>query len=321
MVEDPESLLTIRQASKLLNVHRDSLRRWEKQGKITSLRIGSRKDRRFYLKDLLAIASPAPAAPVQKIQPAHEHTDEILLAIREASWIFFDVGYTLAALFPSRGDIYASIAYDYGYRLDPLLINRLFYDVEQEWDKEKILFQPLTKASNELVATFYAHYNAEVLIRAGLPRAQQREAQNIGRKIYDAVCSDPTLWRTYTHTEPLLDQLTRHGKKVAVIENLDSRTVGLLKSWKIDRFFSFILCGGDEDVQLRKPDPHIFTLALKKAGIEAKQAVYIGDHYSNDVVGPRRAGMTPILFDPQRLYPNPDCLTLHSFAPLIEKLL
>lgn len=321
MVEDPESLLTIRQASKLLNVHPDSLRRWEKQGKIASLRIGSRKDRRYYLKDLFAIASPATVTPIQKIQPAAENRDQILHAIRKASWIFFDVGYTLAALFPSRGDIYASVAYDYGYQLDPILINRLFYTVEQEWDNEKILFQPLAKASGELVATFYAHYNAEVLMRAGVPRAQQSEAQTIGRKVYDAVCSDPTLWRTYTHTEPLLVQLTKQGKKMAVVENLDNRTISLLKSWNIDQHFSFILCGGDKSVQLRKPDPHIFTLALKKAGIEAKQAVYIGDHYSNDVVGPRRVGMTPILFDPQRLYPDADCLVTRSFTPLIERLL
>jgi len=39
------SLLTISQAAKLLNVHPDTLRRWERQGVLSTVRVGSRKDR------------------------------------------------------------------------------------------------------------------------------------------------------------------------------------------------------------------------------------------------------------------------------------
>ncbi len=40
-------LLTIKEAAKLINVHPNTLRNWEKEGKIQAVRIGSRRDRRY----------------------------------------------------------------------------------------------------------------------------------------------------------------------------------------------------------------------------------------------------------------------------------
>lgn len=40
-------LLTIKEAAKLINVHPNTLRNWEKEGKIEAVRIGSRRDRRY----------------------------------------------------------------------------------------------------------------------------------------------------------------------------------------------------------------------------------------------------------------------------------
>ena len=44
--ELPE-FLTIKQASEFLNVHPNTLRNWDKQGRLKSVRIGARGDRRF----------------------------------------------------------------------------------------------------------------------------------------------------------------------------------------------------------------------------------------------------------------------------------
>ena len=40
-------LYTMKEASKFLSVHPDTLRRWEKSGHIKSIRIGARRDRRY----------------------------------------------------------------------------------------------------------------------------------------------------------------------------------------------------------------------------------------------------------------------------------
>lgn len=55
--ELPE-LLTIKQASQLINVHPNTLRNWEREGKIVAVRIGSRRDRRFYKVTLMSISQP-----------------------------------------------------------------------------------------------------------------------------------------------------------------------------------------------------------------------------------------------------------------------
>ena len=40
-------LLTIRQAAEVLNVHVETLRRWDKSGKLKAVRINERGDRRY----------------------------------------------------------------------------------------------------------------------------------------------------------------------------------------------------------------------------------------------------------------------------------
>lgn len=51
----PRSMLTVGETSKLLNVHRNTLRRWSDKGIIKSYRIGPRSDRRFKYDDILEV--------------------------------------------------------------------------------------------------------------------------------------------------------------------------------------------------------------------------------------------------------------------------
>jgi len=45
-------LLTIRQAAEVLNVHVETLRRWDKSGKLKAIRVNERGDRRYKPEDL-----------------------------------------------------------------------------------------------------------------------------------------------------------------------------------------------------------------------------------------------------------------------------
>jgi HAD superfamily hydrolase (TIGR01549 family) len=52
------------------------------------------------------------------------------------------------------------------------------------------------------------------------------------------------------------------------------------------------------DVGIRKPDRRIFEIALKKIGVEASSAIFIGDSPRADIVGANRCGMVSVLKDP-----------------------
>ena len=49
---DTPELLTIKEAAKLINVHPNTLRNWEKEGRISALRVGPRRDRRYFKSSL-----------------------------------------------------------------------------------------------------------------------------------------------------------------------------------------------------------------------------------------------------------------------------
>jgi len=78
--------------------------------------------------------------------------------------------------------------------------------------------------------------------------------------------------------------------------------------------FDFTLAGGE--VQSFKPERGIFDEGLRRAGTSASETMYVGDNYFADVVGSRRAGLWPVLYDPDIIFPDADCTTMRSFDEL-----
>src|SRR5258706_3968734 len=78
---DPDGLLDIHEAARLLGVSATSLRRWTNSGVLPHLRIGGKRERRFRRGDLLALLDPAPAGPAAPpTRRARGRSDRFLLA-------------------------------------------------------------------------------------------------------------------------------------------------------------------------------------------------------------------------------------------------
>jgi HAD superfamily hydrolase (TIGR01509 family) len=53
-----------------------------------------------------------------------------------------------------------------------------------------------------------------------------------------------------------------------------------------------------EEAGVSKPDPAIFRLALERIGVDAEEAVMVGDAWHTDIAGARAAGLRAIWFNP-----------------------
>ncbi|MBN1978643.1 MAG: HAD family hydrolase [Anaerolineae bacterium] len=69
----------------------------------------------------------------------------------------------------------------------------------------------------------------------------------------------------------------------------------------IRHFFECIVLS--EEFGIRKPDPAIFWHAAGLLGREPEECLYVGDSYTADVVGAKRAGLPVCWFNPNGLHP------------------
>jgi len=112
----------------------------------------------------------------------------------------------------------------------------------------------------------------------------------------------------------LLEFLKEAGYILGVVSNREKPFQEELIQLELDACFQFSLAGGE--VNSYKPDGVIFERALELAGVSAQETIYVGDNYFADILGSRRAGLTPVLYDPTDLFPEAECAAIRSFADL-----
>ena len=96
-----------------------------------------------------------------------------------------------------------------------------------------------------------------------------------------------------SHHASLLTELSRRYR-LAVVSNFDYTPTarGVLEREGIIDLFETIVVS--DEIGWRKPLPVIFETALRRLGVSAAEAVYVGDRADLDVAGAHRAGMHAI---------------------------
>lgn len=102
-------------------------------------------------------------------------------------------------------------------------------------------------------------------------------------------------------TVEVLDALRIRGIKTAIVSNTPWGSSGQL--WREELARHSLLHTVDAavfcvDVGWRKPHPAPFLRALETLGVDAKDAIFVGDDPRWDVEGARRAGLRPVLLSP-----------------------
>ncbi|HLC40504.1 MAG TPA: HAD-IA family hydrolase [Methylomirabilota bacterium] len=125
------------------------------------------------------------------------------------------------------------------------------------------------------------------------------------------------LWDVaHPEAKRLLEQLTGSGIQLGVISNSNGSVRQILEATGLAAHLQFIL--DSAVVGVEKPDPKIFRLALNEAGVEPRQAMYIGDLYSVDVLGARGVGMQAVLLDPIGAWGQVDCARADTLSEAVD---
>lgn len=132
---------------------------------------------------------------------------------------------------------------------------------------------------------------------------------NLGFKVvaddYRIKCALNVFFKAYVDTfelregaKKLLKQ-ARQQCKVGLISNFTHAPVihKSLRLLGINTFFNVVAVS--QEVGWRKPSPKIFEDALNRLGIEAEEAVYIGDSPIEDIKGAKEAGLKTIFVPSQ----------------------
>jgi len=116
----------------------------------------------------------------------------------------------------------------------------------------------------------------------------------------------------------VLTRLRSAGYSLGVVSNRNEPFGEYLAEKGLAELVDFSVSGSEAGS--RKPDKGIFEFALRLAGAQAEETIYVGDNYFADVVGARSAGINPVLFDPKEVFDEPGCPVIHSHDELLTLL-
>ena len=225
--------------------------------------------------------------------------------------IFFDLDGTLRHNDPAGLEVFADYASQLGLRISREDRLRAMRWEHYYWANSIDL-----KADKEIYSEenheFWKNYCRRQLVALGASNGQVEEfAPKISQHMDDSYHPKSIVPEDVLQ---LLPQLQQAGYSMAVISNREKPYQQEIESLGIASYFVFSLAGGE--VNAWKPEPDIFFHACKRMNITPSQAMYVGDNYFADVVGSRRAGLQPVLYDPRGIFPDAGCPVLSSFDEL-----
>jgi len=108
------------------------------------------------------------------------------------------------------------------------------------------------------------------------------------------------------------------GFTLGVVSTRDESFTAYLEELGLRVHVHFALSAGEANSW--KPDPGIFQQALRMASSHPEQAVYVGANYFTVIIGASRAGIRPVLIDPQQIFPDAECEVIKTVSEIMQIL-
>jgi putative hydrolase of the HAD superfamily len=227
--------------------------------------------------------------------------------------VFFDLYYTLVRYEPPQEELVAKALHDLGIEASPEVFRQPLVTAN-EFIYQEIARHPLSQRSQEEKMALYAQYQGIVLREAGIEASEKLVLALLGKMqqfkmnlvLFDDVA-------------PALNGLKGKGLVLGLISNVEQDITDTLNRLGLSSWLEIIVTS--QDAGFNKPQPGIFQEALRQAGVQPAEAMYVGDQYQVDVIGANQTGMKGVLLDRGDYYQEiTDCPRIRSLNEVAEYL-
>jgi putative hydrolase of the HAD superfamily len=202
--------------------------------------------------------------------------------------VFFDVGETLVHPHPSYPELFAQVVERAGHPRSAedvsdasRVVLRRFSEAARDGD--------LWTTSPELSRAFWTSVYEHMIERLELPTGD-----GLADDLYTAF-TDRSNYVLFEDVVPMIDTLVPEVEVLGIVSNFEAWLEELLVDLGVRDRFPVRVISGVEGVE--KPDPRIYEMAMRRAGVEPADVAYVGDNPEFDVDPPAALGMFPVLVD------------------------
>jgi len=226
--------------------------------------------------------------------------------------VFFDFFNTLVYFDPPREKHYADTAAEFGVVISPAAVAAALPEADAWWRSEN---SRSTIKDREQAAKFdaYRGYGLRILRDAENTVSPDQALQMLAKAF-----SVGFKFKNYTDSLPALQSLRDKNVPMGVISNIGEQIDAYIDKAGFTDYFAYKITSFEAGCD--KPQPQIFQLALKRAGVTAAETLFVGDQYDLDIVGARSAGITPILIDRDGAGAAYDCIMIKDLSQVVDYL-
>jgi len=110
-------------------------------------------------------------------------------------------------------------------------------------------------------------------------------------------------WRPSAGAVETLRALRGRGLKLAIVSNFDARLHRVVAELGLDGLLDAVVVSSETG--WAKPSRRIYAKALAALGVEAGEALMVGDRPREDAAGAAAVGLGALLYDPRGRHPGP----------------
>jgi putative hydrolase of the HAD superfamily len=194
--------------------------------------------------------------------------------------VLFDAAETLFTTRGSVGEIYGSIAREYGSTAPVDVIQAAF--ARQFRGAGPLSTQDQKRWWKDLVYRVFGEVG------------MVNNFEQFFDQVYDRF-RDSEGWVLFPETMEVLAELKHRGLRLGVISNFDDRAYSVMRSLNILQFFDAVTLSSETGYC--KPDREIFEAAVRALGVGAAEVLLLGDSLHDDVEAAMNAGLSAVLID------------------------